>query len=53
MPIVDVEITLKENEAELIANTVAPICKRSAENKHIIYEPGGSGRIAFGGKLIT
>jgi phenylpyruvate tautomerase PptA (4-oxalocrotonate tautomerase family) len=41
-----------QNEAELIAIAVAQICERSTENIHIIYEPEGSGQVAFGGKLI-
>jgi len=39
-------------EAEKITNAVAKICERPSTLVHIIYEPAGSGRIAFGGKLI-
>ena len=42
-----------QKEAEQIAVVVANICDRPAENIHIIYEPDGSGRVAFGGKLIA
>lgn len=40
-------------EAALIATAVGKICTRPAERVHVIYEPPGSGRIAFGGKLVT
>jgi len=39
-------------EAETITKAVAQICERPSTLVHIIYEPAGSGRIAFGGKLI-
>jgi len=39
-------------EAEKISLAVAGICGRPPANVHIIYEPKGSGRIAFGGRLI-
>lgn len=41
-----------QKEAEQISVAVANICERHVENVHIIYEPEGSGRVAFGGKLI-
>jgi len=41
-----------QKEAELIAVAVGNICERPVENVHIIYEPVGSGRVAFGGNLI-
>ena len=41
-----------QNEVKKITEAVAHICKRSSENVHVIYEPEGRGRIAFGGKLV-
>lgn len=41
-----------QNEAEQITNAVASICGRPPSNVHIIYELEGSGRVAFGGKLV-
>jgi phenylpyruvate tautomerase PptA (4-oxalocrotonate tautomerase family) len=40
-------------EAKAISVVVASTCQRQAEQVHVIYEPSGQGRIAFGGKLIT
>jgi hypothetical protein len=40
------------NETEQITNAIAGICGRPPSNVHIIYEPEGSGRVAFGGKLV-
>jgi len=44
-----------ELEAEVASLTaaVAQACARPPENVHIIYLPEGSGRVAFGGKLLT
>jgi hypothetical protein len=41
-----------EQEAARLAAAVARICGRPAENVHILYLPEGSGRVAFGGKII-
>jgi phenylpyruvate tautomerase PptA (4-oxalocrotonate tautomerase family) len=40
-------------EAARVSTTVAQICGRPAEQVHVIYEPPGAGRIAFGGELVT
>lgn len=42
-----------QSEAERITGAVAQICGRPAQNVHLIYLPEGSGRVAFGGKLIS
>jgi phenylpyruvate tautomerase PptA (4-oxalocrotonate tautomerase family) len=39
-------------QADALSSAVATVCDRQAENVHIIYEPPGRGRIAFGGKLV-
>ena len=40
-------------EAQQIAVLTGRILSRPAENVHVIYLPESSGRIAFGGKLIS
>ena len=40
-------------EAEKLTAAVAQICGRPPENVHVLYEPEGRGRVAFGGKLVT
>ncbi len=40
-----------EEEARKVAETVATICKCPVVNVHVLYEPQGLGRIAFGGVL--
>jgi phenylpyruvate tautomerase PptA (4-oxalocrotonate tautomerase family) len=41
-----------EQEAPRLTAAIARACGRPAENVHIIYEPPGAGRIAFGGRLL-
>jgi len=41
-----------ESEVQELTARIASICDRRAENVHIIYEPPGAGRVAFGGKLV-
>ncbi|MCI0334447.1 MAG: hypothetical protein L0228_14610 [Planctomycetes bacterium] len=45
--------TLEQIQAEVTALTavIAEACGRPQENVHVLYEPEGAGRIAFGGKL--
>ena len=38
-------------EAVSLTAAIALVCGRPPENVHIIYEPPGTGRIAFGGKV--
>jgi len=40
-------------EVEKITETIAQISGRPTSNVHIIYEPKGSQRAAFGGRLIA
>lgn len=35
-----------------LTEAIAKVCGRPAENVHIVYQPEGSGRVAFGGKLV-
>jgi phenylpyruvate tautomerase PptA (4-oxalocrotonate tautomerase family) len=39
-------------EAERLAGVVAGLCDRPRENVHVLFEPKGGGRVAFGGKLL-
>jgi phenylpyruvate tautomerase PptA (4-oxalocrotonate tautomerase family) len=41
-----------EQEVSALAAAVARVCHRDVENVHIVYEPPGAGRIAFGGRLV-
>ena len=40
-------------EAKDLARIVAERLQRPEENTHIIFEPDGVGRVAFGGELVT
>ena len=42
-----------QEEARKITGAVAHICGRSSANVHVIYQPEGRGRVAFGGKIIS
>ena len=42
-----------QDEVKRVTSELARICERPPENVHIILEPIGSGRVAFGGKLVT
>jgi phenylpyruvate tautomerase PptA (4-oxalocrotonate tautomerase family) len=42
-----------QNEVERITGAVAQICRRPSGNVHVIYQPDGRGRVAFGGKLVS
>ena len=42
-----------QEEVEKITGAVAQICGRSSENVHVIYQPEGRGRVAFGGKIVS
>jgi len=39
-------------EVTALTQAIAAACGRSPEHTHIIYEPAGGGRIAFGGDLV-
>ncbi len=43
----------RQREAGALAVAIANACNRPQENVHILYEPAGAGRIAFGGILAT
>jgi len=40
-------------EVDKITGAVAQICDRPPTLIHVIYAPQGSGRVAFGGKIIS
>ena len=41
-----------QDEAARLTKAIAAVCKRPAENVHIIYEQGALGRVSFGGRLL-
>jgi hypothetical protein len=40
-------------EAAQLTMAVARTCGRAAENVHVIYQPAGAGRVAFGGEIVA
>ncbi|MFZ9683577.1 MAG: tautomerase family protein [Cephaloticoccus sp.] len=42
-----------KREASEVSRIVSTLCNRPADLVHIIYQPPGAGRIAFGGRLIV
>lgn len=41
-----------ENEISGLTEVIAAILNRPQENVHILYQPDGAGRVAFGGRLV-
>ncbi len=41
-----------QKEVEKITGAVAQICGRPSDNVHMIYQPAGSSRVAFGGRIV-
>ena len=39
-------------ECRALTQTLSVILERPAENVHLLYLPGGAGRVAFGGRLV-
>ena len=42
-----------QKEVDAITATVAQLCNRPSRFVHVIYQPEGKGRVAFGGKVVT
>jgi len=42
-----------QKEVDAITDIVAQICHRPPGFVHVIYQPEGKGRVAFGGKVVT
>lgn len=40
-------------EVTQLTREIAEVCGRAAENTHLIYLPEGSGRVAFGGDIVS
>lgn len=40
------------SEVARLTQVIASACGRPVENVHLIYEPQGTGRVAFGGKVV-
>lgn len=45
-------VDVRRVESRRLAEVVSEILDRPLENTHIIYQPPGSGRVAFGGILL-
>lgn len=41
------------DQAASLARVIADACQRRPENVHLVYEPPGRGRVAFGGRLLA
>ena len=41
-----------KNEIARLTQVIAKVLNRPETNVHIFYQPDGSGRVAFGGKLV-
>ncbi len=39
-------------EMQALGAAVAKVCGRPPENVHVLYEPPGAGRVAFGGRAL-
>jgi hypothetical protein len=39
-------------EMQALGAAVAKVCMRPPENVHVLYEPPGAGRVAFGGRAV-
>lgn len=42
----------RARRAAALGIAIADVCDRPADNVHVIYEPPGAGRVAFGGRLV-
>lgn len=40
-------------EVAALTGAIAEACRRKTDDIHIIYEPPGRGRVAFGGNLVS
>lgn len=43
----------RKREGQALTLALAKACKWKPEHVHVVYEPPGKGRVAFGGKLVT
>ncbi len=41
-----------QDEVRQVTEAVAAVIERPPENVHVLYEPPGRGRVAFGGQLV-
>ena len=42
----------RQEEVRQLTQRIAVVCRRPAENVHVLYLPDGAGRAAFGGNLV-
>jgi phenylpyruvate tautomerase PptA (4-oxalocrotonate tautomerase family) len=40
-------------EVTALTQVIAAACGRPPENVHVLYQPAGAGRVAFGGRLVS
>lgn len=40
------------DQASRLSSAIADALRRPPENVHLIYEPDGAGRVAFGGRIV-
>ena len=45
-------VAILKQEARALAAAIADACHRQKAEVHIVYEPPGKGRVAFGGSLV-
>ena len=42
-----------EREVIHLTTEIARVCRRPRESIHILYQPEGAGRMAFGGRIVA
>jgi len=42
----------RKEQSLALATVIAEVCERRTENVHILFQPEGAGRVAFGGVLM-
>jgi phenylpyruvate tautomerase PptA (4-oxalocrotonate tautomerase family) len=42
-----------QTEVDAVIAAVGQICQRTPSLVHVIYQPEGKGRVAFGGRIVT
>ena len=42
-----------QTEVDAVIAAVGEICRRPPSLVHVIYQPEGNGRVAFGGRIVT
>lgn len=45
-------LAARQAEVSELTASIAHVCGRPVESVHLVYQPEGQGRVAFGGKLV-